>query len=258
MKHKNVCLIAVFLCAAVAFALRIWNLIMGVDDQGLPISGHISVWLMALWCILFLAGFTLLAQPLKNRSSDHTALFGSRNLAIPAYAGAVLILVSAGGEFGSALVKGADIWSTILCLLGILSGVCLMAVAWMRSHSTAVYPPLELVPDTYLVLKLVLNFKSWSTDPIILDYCIMFFALTFVVLGFYYSTGYLFDQGKPRRSLVFAMAGCTFSIMALADGLVGKDITEITECLAFFLWLLPIISRLCDTPSSSPPSAEAT
>ena len=78
-------------------------------------------------------------------------------------------------------------------LLGLFSGICLFVTAWMRDHDRATYPPLELVPDVYLVVKLILNFKGWSTDPIILDYCIMLFALIFVVLGFYYSTGFLFD-----------------------------------------------------------------
>ena len=57
-----------------------------------------------------------------------------------------------------------------MLLLGLLAGICLMIAAYMRSHSRPTAPPLELLPELYLVIQLILNFKHWSTDPIILDY----------------------------------------------------------------------------------------
>ena len=128
--------------------------------------------------------------------------------------------------------------------------------AWMRSHGKATYPPLELVPDIYLVVKLILNFKGWSTDPIILDYCIMLFALIFVVLGFYYSTGFLFDLGKPRLTLLFTLCACLFSAVAIVDGILDGSFATILEYLGFIAWLLPVVCAVSVPSAPDSPKTE--
>ena len=104
-------------------------------------------------------------------------------------------------------------------------------------------------------VKLILNFKGWSTDPIILDYCIMLFALIFVVLGFYYSTGFLFDLGKPRLTLLFTLCACLFSAVAVVDGLLDGSFATILEYLGFIAWLLPVV---CAVSVPSAPDALKT
>ena len=141
-------------------------------------------------------------------------------------------------------------------LLGLFSGICLFVTAWMRGHGKATYPPLELVPDVYLVVKLILNFKGWSTDPIILDYCIMLFAMIFVVLGFYYSTGFLFDLGKPRLTLLFTLCACLFSAVAVVDGILDGSFATILEYLGFIAWLLPVVCAVSVPSAPDAPKAE--
>lgn len=240
MNRRTSCLILLPLSAVVGCALRLWNLTAGVDAQGLPLAHHNSTFLMAGWCALSLIVFALLARGTKGISREPQVLEPASGLLC--YLGGGLILLSAILDFASALAAGATMSAPILCLLGVLSGICLLVVSYLRHQRKPVAPPLELIPEVYLVVKLVLNFKGWSTDPIILDYCVLLFALIFVLLGFYYSTGFLFSQGKPRLTLFCCLGACLFSAMAALDGVMDRSPAAVTEYLGFILWLLPVIS----------------
>ncbi len=252
MKRNILSLILLPLTALVGCGIRYWNLTAGVDAQGLPISHHPSAFVLAGWGILCFLLFAVLSAASQGRSGKGTVLHSHGALSVIAYFGAVMFFFSAIADFAAALVDGAGISDPIMCLLGLFSGICLFVTSWMRSHEKKTYPPLELVPDIYLVVKLILNFKSWSTDPIILDYCIMLFAMIFVVLGFYYSTGFLFDLGKPRLTLLFTLCACLFSAMAMVDGIFDGNAAAIVEYLGFIAWLFPVA---CSVSVPSAPDA---
>lgn len=255
MKRNILSLILLPLTALVGCGIRYWNLTAGVDTQGLPISHHPSAFVLAGWGILCFLLFSVLAATSQGRSGTHTVLFTHGALSVLSYFGAVLVLFAAVFDFAAALLSGPGMSAPIMCLLGLFSGICLFVTAWMRSHGKTTYPPLELVPDLYLVVKLILNFKGWSTDPIILDYCIMLFALIFVVLGFYYSTGFLFDLGKPRLTLLFTLCACLFSAVAMVDGIFDGSAATIVEYLGFIAWLLPVV---CSVSVPSDPDTPTT
>lgn len=256
MKRNILSLILLPLTALVGCGIRYWNLTAGIDAQGLPISHHPSAFALAGWGILCFLLFAILSAASQGRSGKAAVLFTHGALSILSYFGAVMVLLSAVFDFAAALVQGAGISDPIMCLLGLFSGICLFVTAWMRGHGKATYPPLELVPDLYLVVKLILNFKGWSTDPIILDYCIMLFALIFVVLGFYYSTGFLFDLGKPRLTLLFTLCACLFSAAAIVDGALDGSFATIVEYLGFIAWLLPVACSVSVPSTPDTPKKE--
>ena len=253
MNRRSSCLILLLLSVVVGCALRLWNLTAGVDAMGLPLANHISTPLMAGWCILSLIVFAIFARHTGGAGNTSSVLQPASG--VLSYLGGGLILLSAVLEFASALMTGATMSAPILCLMGVLSGICLLIVCYLRHQEKTVAPPLELIPEVYLVVKLVLNFKSWSTDPIILDYCVLLFAMIFVLLGFYHSTGFLFSQGKPRMTLFVCLGACLFSVMAALDGIMDRSPSAVSEYLGFIFWLLPVISCITapapvDHPSS--------
>ena len=258
MKRNILSLILLPLTALVGCGIRYWNLTAGVDAQGLPISHHPSAFVLAGWGILCFLLFAVFAATSQGRSGTHTVLFTHGALSVISYFGAMLVLFAAVFDFAAALLSGPGMSAPIMCLLGLFSGICLFVTAWMRSHGKTTYPPLELVPDLYLVVKLILNFTGWSTDPIILDYCIMLFALIFVVLGFYYSTGFLFDLGKPRLTLLFTLCACLFSAVAMVDGIFDGSAATIVEYLGFIAWLLPVVCSVSVPSDPDTPAAQSS
>ena len=251
MKHKSSYYIILALAAIIGCGLRFWNLTAGIDTQGLPYSGHISAYLMAGCWVLCSTLFAGISKSRSGLSGDHSVLYCSGSSALFGYLGAGFILVSALLRFVDALTAGPTMSAPIMLLLGLLAGICLMVTAYMRSHSRITTPPLELLPELYLVIQLILNFKHWSTDPIILDYCVLLFAMIFVVLAFYYGTGFLFDSGKPRLTLFFSLCAIFFSASAVLDGIMDHDAATATAYLGFILWLLPAIGSIAAAPSAS-------
>ncbi len=234
--------------AVLAASLRYWNLCAAVDDSGLPVM-HISVYILLGISILFviLAIFQSVTSP--GRSSNYIVL---QNRAIPAcgMCGAVLIGLGACTEFAEALVSGPSITDPIMLLTGLLGAIsCLCVLSLRRTHNQR-YPLAELLPIVYLVIKLILNFKDWNTDPIIGDYCITLFALIFALLAVYCQAGFIFDRGHPRRTLFCSMMAVYFCGAALADGICDRDYAAVVFYAGLLLWNLPSLKQL-PIPSNS-------
>lgn len=239
--RKCIYLLALAVSAVCGLGLRLWNLTAGVDAQGLAVADHISVWLLIAASVLFLLIFLVLSICAPGRSGAADVLQYGNGLAAISYAAALLLIISAGWKFGKELSDGSSFVSPLILLLGLLSGFCLIGITTLRGNSCKPVPPAELIPDLYLLLKLVFDFRNWSTDPMILDYFPRLFGLIFVVMAFYQSTGFAFSTGKPRRTMFYSMAAIFFSAVSMADGITGGNIVSILEAVGFCLWLLPII-----------------
>jgi hypothetical protein len=225
--------------AVAAAGLRLWTLLAAVDDKGLPVM-HLSIYIMlgATGVFVVLAFLMTLRSP--GYSGRHSVLDYGRGGFICGIVAAVMILLGACGEFAAALVSGPTFWDPIICLLGILGGICLCVVAWFRCRDRR-FSPVELVPIVYLLAKLTLNFKGWSTDPIVLDYCVILFALIFSLLAVYGGGGFAFDVGKPKRTLFCAMLSVYFCAAAIMDGVMDLSFATIVTYGGLLLWQLPLI-----------------
>lgn len=253
MKQKCLYLASLIAAAFCGLGLRFWNLTSGTDAQGLPVPNDISVWMLVICSGLFLVVFLVLSICAPAQRAGTEVLRYGKALTVLSYGGAALLLFSAGHSFGSALKTGADLFSPLLLILGIVSGFCMLGVASLRGAGKKPAPPAELIPTVYLIIKLVFDFRNWSTDPMILDYFPSLFALIFVVLAYYYSAGFAFSQGKPRRTLFYAMAAIYFSMVSAADGIFSGDWPAILEHVSFILWLLPVVWRLLTPVTAETP-----
>lgn len=243
------------LAAAVAGSiLRMWSLNAAIDEQGLP-TNHISNYVFAGVSIAVVIVFLLLSYRSPGRSGRHTVLVSGAGSFVLSMAAAALILVGSGMEFGEALIAGPGISAPIMCLLGLLGSICCMVSACFRRRGQTAYPVTELVPILYLIIKLIFNFKSWSIDPIILDYCVILFALIFTLLAFHRGAGFVFDHGKPRAALFYAMTAVYFCAAAMMDGIADLKLSTIVTYCGFLLWQLPVI--LCLLVPSGPDPAPA-
>ena len=85
-----------------------------------------------------------------------------------------------------------------------VAGVLLMAVS--------------LLPVTVmLVVRLVLTYRTVSTDPTLEAYYVELLAVVFLTLGFFRLSGFAFDDARPRRFAVSSVMAVAFSMAAIAD-----------------------------------------
>ncbi len=229
--------------AVLAASLRLWSLLTAIDSQGLPIMA-LPVYLLVAAAALFLLLALALAHTSPGRSSRFQALQYDTGGFVCGMIAAALILLGVLADFGEALVSGPGFSDPIMCLLGLLGSICCFLAVRSRSRGSRCHPAVELLPILYLLIKLILNFKHWSTDPIILDYCFVLFALIFVLLAFYHGAGFVFHQGKPRRTLFYAMAAVFFCAAAIFDGLMDFSLATAVSYGGFLLWQLPVIWSL--------------
>lgn len=243
-------MIATPLFALCGCVLRLWSLSVS-DGHGLP-ADHIANTVFAWASVAFVLILLALSTRSPGRCGSHRVLncgAGGYILSLLAAAG---ILAGTCLEFSEALRDGPTASSPIMCILGLAGGLFCMYAAHCRKRGTPAYPAVELMPVVYLVVKLILNFKNWSIDPIILDYCVILFALIFSLLAFYGGAGFVFDKGKPRTTLFYAMASVYFCAAALMDGVADRSAATIITYLGLLLWQLPVIICLSSPADPDP------
>lgn len=249
MKHKHLYLSVLTLGTVLGAAARFWALSAAIDSQGLPVTEHPATAAFIAVSVLFTLLSGVLAVKSPGRGVEHTVLIFSEKSARLSLAGAFFILI---GSILS-LFRSGGTAPLILFLLGAASSACLILVSQLRKKGNQTPPP-ELMPVVYLLIKLILSFKDWSTDPIILDYCDMLFAMIFTLLAFYGSAGFVFDRGQPRRTLFYASAGILFCAMAAVSSFMTGSIGSAVEYLGYLLWMIPLLLCLL-TPREAPPKA---
>ncbi len=239
-KRFSIAYFITLLFALLAAGFRLWSLLAAVDEQGLPVT-HLSTTLLIAASALFLLLALFLSFHSPGRSGRYQVLTYGTGGFLCSMTASIFILVGSCVEFGEALLSGPSFTAPIICLFGLLGGICCGLTAWLRRSSVRRSPVAELVPIVYLLIKLVLNFKTWSTDPIISDYCVILFALIFSLLAFYYGAGFVFNQGKPRRTLFSAMNAVFFCAAAIMDGIIDLSPSTVITYAGFLLWQCPVI-----------------
>lgn len=237
-------MILLMIASLMGMALRFWAMFTAANAGGLPVADHASTYLSILLSLLVTGVFLFFSHSSPGRSGKKDILNYSAGQFSQAMLGAVLILFGAVVEFMETILYRPSTASLVMCLMGFVAGLCLMLVAYARKTGTHRYPAAHLFPVVYLTIKLIFNFKDWSTDPIILDYCFVLFGLIFALLAFYHTAGFYFNKGKPRKSLFFCLVAVFFSAMAAAEGLGGGSNSTFVTYLGVMFWCIPMIPAL--------------
>lgn len=245
MKDNKFPLIFCLTAALCGGFLRLWSLLVAVDTQGVPMAHSIN-YVMAAVSVIVLVVFGLLARSAPRE--------GSGTEVIACGLGGYYLLMAAAALFtaGSAMelfesLRSGGIAPAVMCLLGVTSGIFCMIFAYGRGMGKYTHPAFALFPVVYLVVKLILNFKVWSVDPVILDYCVILFALIFTLLAFHRTAGFLLNVGKRRITLFFAMAAVFFCTGSMMDGFMDGSPATVVTYLGFGLWQIPLIAALLRT-----------
>ncbi|MDD6023700.1 MAG: hypothetical protein PUC06_05600 [Oscillospiraceae bacterium] len=246
MLQKKLFLPVLLLSALCGAAARFYNLRSSVDAKGMTISGHSSTVLLIVLSVILLGCLLALSIFSPGRSGHRAVIPAGRNASFLQMTAGCGVLLSVLLGFVDAQADGASVSALVLLLLGLAAGVCLILLPRLRRRPKSWPPALELIPVLYLIIRLVLNFREWSTDPIVPDYCPMLFAMIFLLLSVYYGAGFVFSQGKPRRTLFFTAAAVYFAGMSALDGFCQSSVALGLFYLSFLLWLLPVVPKLLE------------
>ena len=102
-----------------------------------------------------------------------------------------------------------DAIDVISGILGILSAGALGLAGWCRLKGSRPNFLLHYVVAVYLMLRLICQYRHWSADPQVLDYCFSILATVCLMLAAYHRAA--FDMGSgDRRNYAFFCLTCGF------------------------------------------------
>lgn len=211
-----------------AFALRLVQNSTGFEaDTGLAVPGNFAGIALPVLFLALAAAFFLLSRKVPKSVGDaaFTAVFpfsDAAALMLPIM-GIFLIALSGAADaaMGLQILPGAMFGGRIQLLLGVLSiagavGLFLAAAACRRTDRE--FPPVALLPViVMLVVRLVVTYRSVSTDPTLAAYYVELMALVFLTLSFFRLAGFAFADAAPRRFRFYAPMAVVFSMAAIAE-----------------------------------------
>lgn len=214
MKIKKLLAPGLVLLAGLAgYVLRQRELRSGFDEAGLNVPSLdarlLVVLSVAVTVLVLIYALTRKAQPAWDKTfPKNPALALVRMLSGAALAaGSVIALSESAGRF-----------TMLVALLGVAAGACFLVNDLLYYQGKPPQPYAELVPVVYLICLLIYHFRSWSIDPVVLDYCFRLFALIGTLAGVFALGGYAFDRGRRNSTCLFCALGAYFCILSLADG----------------------------------------
>lgn len=228
----------VLAAGAVGIGLRLWLLSTGVDEKGLPVSGHPAIALLWLLCavaaVAVILGCLPLVQANKYAFNFPPSLIGAIGEGILA-----LGILAASIR---ALSELSDLLSAVTAIAGILSVPALIVCALHRRKGTQPRFVFHGLVCIFWILRLVSQYRIWSPEPQTVDYVFPLFANVFMLLSSYQRTIFDADQGNRRSHAVTHLAAAFFCCLSV---IADKNWFFYGTCA---LWALTDLCRLTPMP----------
>lgn len=192
--------------------LRILLYTTGMDDKGLLKSGHVANILIWLLTGLVLAGLFLLTRKITGPERYQDAFPVSGVGAIGSVLAAAGILI----DTISLLGNRVGLQDTICSIAGFIAVAALVLTGLCRLGG---YKPSFLchaLLSAYFALRLVCQYRAWSWDPQLQDYCFQLFACVGLMLTAYYRAAFEADMGSHHKLWFVSLLTVFLCCMALA------------------------------------------
>lgn len=197
-----------------------------LNDGSLAQGSYLHI-ILILITVVLIVGLICLLLPLSKQESWEQ-VFSTHP--IP---NALIIISAAGIAIGNALLwmsgsmnkvpvmtqapQIAAFLSKLLLPLGLLSAICIAVFAVMCVLKKKPSPLFYMIASIYLVLRLIVRFQAWNTDPSIHDYCFKLLAAICCMLGVFQLGGFSFDKGRRRITIFWTLCAVVFCCISLPD-----------------------------------------
>ena len=221
-------LIAIPVLAAFGgFVLRRLQLANSFDNAGLLAKNDgISI---ALYCLCALAVILVMLLCLREPKREVPVL--SEKMKVRG----ILVVLAALGLLGVHMPPdfGGDTVALVALVLA-FAAACAMAIEGvfhMQGQNGALLGGCVL--PVYLALSLIVDYRAWSQDPMVVDYSFQLLFLVAAMLSAYHLAGFRVGKGKRRTALFYTACALIFAGPVLADG----GVKSILHTVAIALYL---------------------
>ena len=202
------------LAGVVAMLLRFWQLAVGVDEKGLLISGHASVYMIFGLLIFSVVIMVLLCR--KMPTTWTSGFTGSVWAGSCAFVSAMGLLAADIIEF----IHGNDMIVTVNFLLGILAAGALVWMGLCRLSGVKAGIISHSLLSIYFMLHLIVQYRLWSAEPQLLVYCFPLLASVCLMLSCYHRAELSITGKRVRRFLFLNQLSLLLCCMSLGESLL--------------------------------------
>lgn len=203
--------ILILVLGAVGFALRKALYATGIDEKGLLDPGH---WAYAgLWILTVLtAGLILLLTRGIAASGRYEVCFpASPAGAAGCIAAAAAFAVSAFQDWG----YGLNALDAAVFALGIAAAAAMTALAVCRLRGKTPSVLLHGTICLYLALRMIHQYRCWSSDPQLMDYCFYMAAFVALMLSSYQFAAWDAGIGNCRSLWLLGLSAIYLCCLSL-------------------------------------------
>lgn len=214
------------------FFCRSYQLRYELLFDGSLVQGAFMHTVLLLLTAVFLLLWFFLLRSLPQLQTQEECFSANRVLGAIQCAAALVLLAGNlllwlnGRESASQYTEMAVSMAKWLPVLGILSACGIFGFAVLCMAGKKASPLLYMLASVYLVVRLIVAFQEWNTDPSVHDYAYQLLAVICCMLSVFQLAGFGFDKGKRRMTLFWCVGAVYFCSISVADSL-----GNLAECL---------------------------
>lgn len=232
------------LMTAVAALLRRYQLGKELLNDGTLMPGSKMQVILPLLLLFYAVVLVVLLRPLRKKRSwqevfpPMPVLNGIQIFcALLVFIGNIFTLVKPASGSQQLISGFSVILSRVRPWLGFAAALCMAAFAGMRMSRQRPTAVLYIAVSVYLVVRLILNFQSWNTDPSIHDYALRLLASICCMLGAYHLAGFCLDLGRRRMTAFWTLCATALSMIGFVDSAFQSDAGEAFVSLGLCIFM---------------------
>lgn len=194
----------VLICGGIGLLLRIW-LLAGVDEKGFLVANPVATTLLWVVSVGVPVALFFLTRELTEAKKYAFNFPPSPIAAIGTWLAALSIFIHSILSFPDS----QDAIDVISGIFGVLSAAALVLAGLCRRNGRRPNFLLHCLVAVYLMLRLICQYRHWSADPQVLDYCFSILATVCLMLAVYHRAAFDLGSGS-RQCYAFFCLTCGF------------------------------------------------
>lgn len=196
----------------IGLVLRALLYALATDEAGLLPRNHPLAILLTALAVAVLAGLLLLCRPITGPERHHDCFHPSIPGAIGCLLAAAAILLTTISE----LSGPTDSVGLIVRVLGFVSVATLLVAALSRMMGSKAPFLFYVALCLYFCLRMVSQYRSWSSTPQLQDYCFQLLACVSLMITAYHHAAFHVDMGRHRSLWFFSLISVFLCCLSLA------------------------------------------
>lgn len=224
------------LAAAALTALRVFHLKTAFDENGLLPPGSSALTLTVVASALVFCVFLVLTLRLNRLPGTEACFSASKRWLLPRLTAAALLF--AGGA--TMLLDGTaalTLAQRLIAVGALAAALGMVGTAVSSARGAGLFWP-RLLLALFTGAWLVLRFRSWSQDPLVIRVAPLLLAWVCSMVATMLLSGFSLKAGRRRGAVLFGLCAGCFACMTAADYLLElrSGLSELLVLLGVALW----------------------